>query len=330
MRVIEGLDNRQLEPARRVVTAGAFDGVHRGHQMVLKAAGQVASEYEAECTVLTFEPAPVEVFSPRDSYNIRLTTEQERQRELDKLGVETLVVARFDEAFQQISAGDFAEQYLHGWLGAIAVVVSENHTWGRGGEGNVDLLRRLGEQWGFAVRVVPLSTCEKEPISSSQIRRLLWAGEVSRAAQLLGRPYSLSGTVAPGSGRGRQLGFPTANLIIPAAKLVPAPGVYTALVEAEGVPRPTTTAKEAGWPAAVSVGASPTFAQCGDKRLVEAHLLGFDGDLANATITVQLVDRLRDQRVFNTEIALKTQIAADVEELRLRLESSDGMIALVD
>jgi len=312
------------------VATGAFDGVHRGHQALLKAATQVANEYEAQSVVVTFEPTPVEVFSPRNSYNIRLTTKEQRQQKLEEQGVETLVVVRFDEALLQTSASDFVKQYLLGRLGAAAVVISENHTWGRGGEGDADLMRQLGEQLRFIVRVVPLLTSEGEPVSSSQIRQLLWAGEVSRAAHLLGRPYSLSGPVVPGSGRGRQLGFPTVNLIVPEAKLVPAPGVYSSLVEAPGITKPTTAGGVAGWPAAVSVGASPTFAQGGDKRLVEAHLLDFKGDLGNATITVHLLDRLRNQRAFNTEIALQTQIAADIQELRLRLGSCPAMTSLLD
>ena len=330
MKVIKGLDNAEVESVPRVVTTGVFDGVHRGHQALLETAVHLADEYGAECTVLTFEPAPVEIFSPHNSHNIRLTLEEERHRELEKLEVKTLVVASFDEALRQTSAGDFAEQYLRRLLGAVAVVVSENHTWGREGEGNVDLMKQLGEELGFAVQVIPLSVSNGQPISSSQIRQLLWTGQVSEAAQLLGRLYSLSGTIQANSGRGRQLGFPTANLAVAEAKLVPAPGVYTALVEADELPESPATTNQGGWPAAVSVGASPTFATDTDERLVEAHLLDFQGDLVGTRMTVHFVERLRDQRSFHTAIALKTQIAADISELRIRLKSPDEMMAELD
>lgn len=323
MKVIEGVDNPRLEPTRRVIAEGAFDGVHRGHQVLLEAAAQALDEYEAELAVLTFEPAPVQVFSPHNSHNIRLTLRDERQRELQEWGVETLVVTAFDEALRETSAHDFARQYLCDQLGAVAIVVSENHTWGRRAEADVHLMKQLGRQLGFEVRVVPLATHNGQPISSSQIRHLLWAGEVGQAAQLLGRPYGLSGVVQSGAGRGQRLGFPTANLAVPDAKLVPARGVYTALAQVGALPSGQAGEERMDQPAVVSVGASPTFAEHEDKRLVEVHLLDFEDDLRGATVTVHFVDRLRGQRAFHTEAALKTQIAADIRELRLRLAVSE-------
>ncbi len=326
MRVIQQLDSSELQPTQRVVCVGAFDGVHRGHQAVLSTAATVAENYEADYTVLTFEPVPVEVFSPHNSYNIRLSLKQEREQQLSKLGVDTVVVASFDDCLQQTSAYDFANQWLRERLGAQVVVVSENHTWGAGGEADIAAIKQLGAELGFAVQVVPLVNYHNQPISSSQIRHLLWTGQVSPAAQLLGRAYAVSGTVQSGEGRGHQLGFPTANLLIPEAKLVPSPGVYTGLVQGQRLgPPPVSNSNHVGWPAAISIGGSPTFTETADRRQVEVHLLDFEGDLVDATITVSFMDRLRDQHVFNTKAALKTQIAADITELRLRLKWSDEM-----
>ena len=327
MRVIAGLDNPLLQPARRVVAEGAFDGVHRGHQALLEAAAQAAKQYQAELAVLTFEPAPVEIFGPHDSHNIRLTLKDERQRELAKHGAQVLIVAAFDEALRQTPARAFAQRYMRDRLGAVVVVVSENHTWGHRAEADVDLMRELGGQFGFAVHLVPLSAGDGQPTSSSRIRQLLWAGEVDRAAQLLGRPYSLSGVVGSGAGRGRRLGFPTANLAIPEVKLVPGPGVYAALAQVEGRRGPTAVSDYEGWPAVVSVGTSPTFAESSDPRLVEVHLPDFAGDLYATTVTVHFLQRLRDQRAFDCEAALQAQIAADIEELRRRLTLPGGWTA---
>ncbi len=326
MRVIQQLDSSELQPTQRVVCVGAFDGVHRGHQAVLSTAAAVAKDYGAEYTVLTFEPVPVEVFGPRNSHNIRLSLKQEREQQLSRLGVDTVVVASFDDYLRQTSAYDFANQCLRERLGAQVVVVSENHTWGADGEADIAAIKQLGADLGFAVQVVPLVTYRNQPISSSQIRQLLWAGQVAPAAQLLGRAYTVSGTVQPGKGRGRQLGFPTANLLVPEAKLVPSPGVYTGLVQGQRLgPPPVSNSNHVGWPAAISVGGSPTLATATDRRQVEVHLLDFEGDLVDAPITVNFMERLRDQHAFNTKAALKTQIAADITELRLRLKWPDEM-----
>ncbi len=316
MQVIKGLDNPALKPARRVVADGSFDGMHLGHRAIFEAACQKAREYKAALTALTFEPAPVEVFSPHNSYNVRLTVA--RERELRQLGVDTLVIADFNEAFQQISAEQYARDYIARRLGSIAVVISESHSWGRHAEADARRIRQLGDKYGFEVQLVPLVTLDGEVVSSTTIRNFLWAGKVQAASRLLGRPYPLYGTAQQGTGRGTSLGFPTINLQVPQAKLVPGPGVYAGVVEAEGLATPPVPTYRSGWPAAISVGTSPTFEPQGDNRRVEVHLLDIevDNNCGVAGMMVYFLHRLRDQQAFDTEGQLRSQIQADIDRLR--------------
>ncbi len=316
MQVIKGLDNPALKPARRVVADGSFDGMHLGHRAIFEAAYQKAQEYGAALTALTFEPAPVEVFGPHDSYNVRLTVA--RERELEQLGVDTLVIADFNDAFQQISAEQYARDYIARRLGSVAVVISESHSWGRHAEADASRIRQLGDKYGFEVQLVPLVTLDGEVVSSTIIRNLLWEGKVQAASRLLGRPYPLYGTAQQGTGRGTQLGFPTINLQVPQAKLVPGPGVYAGVVEAEGLATPPVTTYRSGWPAAISVGTSPTFDPQGDNRRVEVHLLDIevDNNCGAAGMMVYFLHRIRDQQAFETEEQLRSQIQADIDRLR--------------
>jgi len=315
VQVIKGLDNPALKPTRRVVADGGFDGMHLGHRAIFEAAYQKAQEYKAALTALTFEPAPVEVFSPHNSYNVRLTVA--RERKLEQLGVDTLVIADFNEAFQQISAEQYARDYIARRLGSVAVVISESHSWGRHAEADASRIRQLGDKYGFEVQVVPLVTLDREVVSSSTIRNFLWEGKVQAANRLLGRPYPLYGTVRQGAGRGTQLGFPTINLQVPRAKLVPGPGVYAGVVEAEGLPTPPQATYRSGWPAAISVGTSPTFDPQGDNRQVEVHLLNIeiDNKFGADGMMVYFLHRLRDQQAFDTEGQLRSQIQADIDRL---------------
>jgi len=315
VQVIKGLDNPALKPTRRVVADGGFDGMHLGHRAIFEAAYQKAQEYKAVLTALTFEPAPVEVFSPHNSYNVRLTVA--RERKLEQLGVDTLVIADFNEAFQQISAEQYARDYIARRLGSVAVVISESHSWGRHAEADASRIRQLGDKYGFEVQVVPLVTLDREVVSSSTIRNFLWEGKVQAANRLLGRPYPLYGTVRQGAGRGTQLGFPTINLQVPRAKLVPGPGVYAGVVEAEGLPTPPQATYRSGWPAAISVGTSPTFDPQGDNRQVEVHLLNIeiDNKFGADGMMVYFLHRLRDQQAFDTEGQLRSQIQADIDRL---------------
>jgi riboflavin kinase / FMN adenylyltransferase len=274
----------ELEPARRAVAIGTFDGVHRGHVRVLEAALSAG----LRPAVVTFDPHPRAVVGGGVEL---LTTLQRRLELLADLGFEDVLVCRFDEGLAALTADEFAESILRA-IGADVVAAGDGFRFGRGRSGDLDLLERLG----FDVRRVPLV----ENVSSSHIRSLLAAGDVGRAAQLLGRPPEVEGTVVHGDHRGAGLGFPTANLDVPPDLLVPALGIY------------------AGWavghPAAVSIGTNPHFG--GSERRVEAFLLDYDEDLYGRRLVVELWERLRDEAAFGSEAELVAAIADDVRRTR--------------
>jgi len=274
----------ELPVARRSVALGTFDGVHRGHVRVIEAARKAG----LRTTVVTFDPHPRAVLGS----NVELLVTLERRLELlEDAGVEDVLVLHFDERLAGLSAGEFAEGILRG-IGAEIVVAGDTFRFGRGREGDLELLERLG----FDVRRVPLV----DNVSSSLIRELVHAGEIERAATVLGRPPEVEGTVVRGDGRGRELGFATANLDVPADLLVPPDGVY------------------AGWSldrrAAVSIGTNPHFD--GVERRVEAHLLDFDADLYGERMVVELWSPLREQSRFDSLDELVAAIADDVERTR--------------
>jgi riboflavin kinase/FMN adenylyltransferase len=274
----------ELPVGRRSVALGTFDGVHRGHLRVIDAARNAG----LRTSVVTFDPHPRAVLGG----GVELLTTLERRLELfGDAGVEDVLVLRFDDELAALSAEEFVEQMLRG-IGAETIAAGETFHFGRGREGDLDLLDRLG----FDVRRVPLV----EHVSSSSVRELVRAGEVERAATLLGRPPEVEGIVVRGDGRGRELGFPTANLDIPESLLVPPDGVY------------------AGWAgghrAAVSIGTNPHFD--GVERRVEAHLLDFDDDLYGKRLVVEIWAPIREQRRFDSLEELVAAIDDDVERTR--------------
>jgi riboflavin kinase / FMN adenylyltransferase len=273
-----------LAPGRRSVAVGTFDGVHRGHLQVIDAARRAG----LRTGVVTFDPHPRAVLGGR----VELLATLERRLELfADAGVEDVLVLPFDEQLAMLSPEEFAEQMLRG-IGAETVAAGETFRFGRGREGDLDQLARLG----FDVRRVPLVP----NVSSSRVRELLRAGQPERAATLLGRPPEIEGIVVRGDGRGRELGFPTANLDVPAELLVPPDGVYAGAVRGRRV--------------AVSIGTNPHFD--GVERRVEAHLLDFDEDLYGQRLVVQIWSRLRDQRRFDSLAELVAAIGDDVEQTR--------------
>jgi riboflavin kinase/FMN adenylyltransferase len=273
-----------LEPKQRAVGIGTFDGVHLGHRRVLdavEAAGLVS-------TVVTFNPHPRVALG----YEVELLATLERRLELlEQAGIEETLVVEFDLELARLEPEEFADAMLRP-IGAEVVAAGANFRFGRSRSGDLALLGSLG----FDVRAVPLV----EGVSSSRIRELLRAGEVERAAGLLGRPAEVEGTVVAGDARGGTLGFPTANLRPDPLLLVPAFGIYAGAAE-EGR-------------AAISIGTNPHYG--GEERRIEAFLLDFEGDLYGRRLVLQLWRRLRDERAFDSEEALVAQIAKDVEETR--------------
>jgi riboflavin kinase/FMN adenylyltransferase len=273
-------------PARaRTVAIGSFDGVHRGHRLVL----ETARAAETTTTAVTFWPHPRLVLGNR----VELLSTLERRLELLEAegGVDEVLVVAFTPEVAALPAEEFAESVLRR-AGATIIVVGENFRFGRGAAGDAALLERLG----FDVRLVPTL----EGVSSTRIRGLLREGDVVAAAQLLGRPAELDGTVILGDQRGGTLGYPTANLAVSQDLLVPAYGIYAGWAR--------------GYRAAVSIGVNPHYG--GDERRIEPHLLDFEGDLYGQRLVVELWRRLREERAFSSAEELVAQIARDVEAAR--------------
>jgi riboflavin kinase / FMN adenylyltransferase len=278
-----------LEPSERPrrVAVGTFDGVHLGHREVIRGSD----------TVLTFEPHPLAVLHPEALPKL-LTAPGVKRDLIAGLGVEELVVIPFDRDFAGRSAEDFIERVLVGQLGAERVSVGENFRFGKGARGTADLLRARGE---FETRVVPLVEVEGETVSSSHVRGLVAAGEVGKAARFLGGPFLFEGEVVPGDRRGHELGMPTANIVPDDTLVIPSHGVYAAWAH--------------GHQAAVNVGVRPTF-ETGRGLLVEAYLIGFDGDLYGETLRIAFVERMRGEKRFESVDALVAQMRRDVERAR--------------
>jgi riboflavin kinase/FMN adenylyltransferase len=276
-----------VERRERSVAVGTFDGVHLGHREVIAGSD----------SVLTFDPHPVSVVAPQ--HTPRLLTTLERKAELiASLGVQELIVIPFDAEFARRTAAQFIDDVLVEALAATRVAIGENFRFGHKAQGDSRLLvadRR------FETVVHPLLEVDGEIVSSSHIRGLLLAGEVGEANELLGAPFQLSGEVVQGDQRGRQLGFPTANLIPDETLVCPGHGVYACLAD--------------GRAAAVSIGVRPTF-NTGRGELIEAYILDFDEDIYGRTLRIEFLERLRGERRFDSAEALVEQMRQDVERTR--------------
>jgi riboflavin kinase/FMN adenylyltransferase len=284
-----------VERRERSVAVGTFDGVHLGHREVI----------DGSDSVLTFDPHPVSVVAPQ--HTPKLLTTLERKAELiASLGVQELIVIPFDAEFARRSADEFVDDVLVGALGAARVAIGENFRFGHKAQGDP---RLLAADTRFATVVYPLLEVGGEIVSSSHIRGLLLAGEVAEANQLLGAPFELSGEVEHGDERGRQLGFPTANLVPDEALVCPGHGVYACLAD--------------GRPAAVSIGVRPTF-KTGRGELIEAYILDFDADIYGEILRIEFLERLRGERRFESPQALVAQMHRDVERTREIAQALSG------
>lgn len=285
------------------MTLGNFDGVHRGHQTIVRTARERAAALGARTAVLTFEPHPLAVLAPERAPAI-IQPLHDRLAALRDLGVDAVVLQRFTPKFAAMEAEEFVREFLLRHVELVHVVVGYNVNFGRGRAGSAHTLRELGPRLGFGVDDVGPVSAEGEDVSSTRLREAIRQGDMARARRLLGRPYALRGRVVGGDRRGRTLGFPTANLHLKPGILLPPDGVYAITAEADGVRR-------AG---VLNVGVRPTFG--GLRRTVEAHLLDFDGDLYRRWLRVHLVARLRGEVRFAGVDALRAQIADDVAHAR--------------
>jgi riboflavin kinase / FMN adenylyltransferase len=319
----QGLDDVPADWGRSVVTIGVFDGVHRGHRVIIARAAEIAAERGLPLVVVTFDPHPDEVVRP-GSHPPLLCTPRFRVELLGRLGVDAVCVLPFTYEFSELSAEEFVRSVLVDALHAAAVVIGENFRFGHKAAGNVALLAELGEKYEFSAEGVPLLTDEVGTVSSSRIRELLAAGQVAAAASELGRPHRVEGIVVRGHQRGRALGFPTANAEPPPHTAIPADGVYAgwlASLDSDGT-------EIERWPAAISVGTNPTFE--GSDRTVEAYALDRDDlDLYGMHVAVEFAERIRGQARFEFVDELITQMHEDVAAARSLLvrpapEASDA------
>ncbi len=303
MRVLNDLPPGASPFELTVATIGNFDGVHLGHQAILGQVCRRARELGAQAVAVTFDPHPLKVLRPEMDVPM-LTTPAQKLELLQGCGLDAVVVLPFTREFAALPARDFVSGYFCERLRVREVVIGHDYCFGRGREGNVDLLREMGKVCGFTVQVVWAVESDEAVVSSSLIRALLRLGKVEEARRLLGRPYGVAGQVVRGQGRGgKLLGVPTAN-IRPVNELLPASGIYAVRVRRGAEIRPGVA----------NIGTCPTFDGCGSS--LDVHLLEFESDLYGEDLGVEFVARLREERRFPSVAALAAQIHADIAAAR--------------
>lgn len=302
MRVTSGYHSTTVRPYP-VGTIGNFDGHHRGHQLLLKQVVETARQQQGTAVVVTFDPHPVRILAPHVDLRF-LTGKEEKLARFEQAGIDEVVFLEFSRAFSALSPEMFAEQILTSGLGLKEIYVGQHFAFGHKRAGTIDDLTMFGNRFGFTVHPTPPVTIAGGVVSSTRIRQLIMAGQVDQAADLLGRHYSLSGSVVPGEGKGRTLGWPTANLRLPPDRVAPADGIYAS----------TVTIKESGHDAVAYIGTRPTF---GDReRLLEVTILDGTHELYGQTLSVEFIERVRGDAEFSGEAALSRQIAVDVESAK--------------
>jgi riboflavin kinase/FMN adenylyltransferase len=298
MRLFHGTDNAEiLRPT--VLTLGVFDGLHLGHQLIMRTVVERANAVGAVPTVITFDPHPRAVLHPESAPPLLQTFDQKIEA-LDLLGIKQTIVVRFTREFSNLRAADFLRDVVKDRLHAREVYLGRGFAFGHNREGNIELLRRLGTELDFVAGEVAEVSLRGRRVSSSKIRDLLARGHVNLARRMLGRPYGVEGRVEKGAQRGRQLGFPTANLH-PQNRVIPKNGVYV-----------TGTLIDGNWRRSITnIGLRPTFGEAAEPS-VETYVLNWEGDLYGDVVRVRFLYRLRDERKFGSIDLLKEQITRDV------------------
>jgi riboflavin kinase/FMN adenylyltransferase len=307
MRILHGLASYPSDLRPCVTALGVFDGIHLAHALLIGTAVERSRALGLPSVVCTFDPHPATVLWP-DRAPRPIATLDDNLSAMKGLGADAVLIIPFTLVFSRMEAETFVRDVLVGTLAAREVVVGFNHTFGHEARGTAALLTELGPRLGFTARVLPPLRLQGQTVSSSAIRQLLGEGDAARAAELLGHPYAIAGTVLRGAGRGRTLGFPTANLR-PDRPLVLAPGVYVARASWDG----------GAADAVVNVGYRPTFGE--NEYWVETYLLDFSGDLYDRTLRVEFIERIRPEMKFSGVDALKAQVMADIESVRRGRES---------
>ncbi|MGE5894268.1 MAG: bifunctional riboflavin kinase/FAD synthetase [bacterium] len=307
MKIIRGIENLTENYQKPVVTIGNFDGVHIGHQKILRTAVESARRVNGTSVAITFDPHPMRVLAPDRGVKM-MTSFEEKARVIARMGIQVLLCIDFNHAFSHLTPDEFIHDVLVEKLHPVRVVVGHNYRFGRGKKGTPDFLRRRGKKYGFAVNVVRHVRKFGSVVSSSRIRSLLLRGRVCEAASLLGRAYFIEGNVVSGAGRGAEvLETPTANLTTP-SELVPREGVYAVKVGLDG----------SIFDGVANIGTNPTFGM--HEMSYEVHLFGYSGNLLGRHLKVYFIDRLRDERTYENAEQLKVQIAKDIETAKFILE----------
>jgi riboflavin kinase/FMN adenylyltransferase len=315
MRLFHGTDNAEITRPT-VLTLGVFDGLHQGHQLIMKTVVDRARAIGAVPTVITFEPHPRAVLHPQSAPPLLQTFDQKIEA-LGVLGIEQTIIIHFDKAFSQIRAEDFLRNVVVERLQAKEVYLGRGFFFGHNREGNIDLLRRVSSTLGFFADEVPEVRLRGRRIGSTRIRELLADGQVNLARRMLGRPYGVEGPVVRGAERGAHLGFPTAN-IQPHNRVIPRGGVYVTATLIEGQWRRSVT----------NIGTRPTFND-GRGVSVETHVMNWTGDLYGDVVRVRFLHRLRNEKKFGSIDELKSQIEFDVERAESCFERSGVKRSLV-
>jgi riboflavin kinase/FMN adenylyltransferase len=302
VKLFRDLDSIGPMPAPHV-GIGNFDGVHLGHQRLLRTVLERARAAGGAAVAMTFDPHPLSILSPGGRPPL-ITPLPEKVRLIEEIGLDVLIIAPFTRELAAVSAESFVGQILAGRLRARAAFVGGNFHFGRGGVGDFDLLAREGARHGIQVEKVPIVLYDSRPVSSTRIRENILKGSVDRVAGMLGREYALVGRGVPGKHRGRELGFSTANLTTE-NELIPGDGIYVTRTEVDGARRPSST----------YIGVRPTYGE--EERVIETHILDYEGaPLYGRTVRLHFCRWLREDRRFDSPAALAAQIARDVDETR--------------
>ena len=294
-----------------IVTLGNFDGVHLGHQKIIRRVIEKARELGGISVVYTFHPHPMKVLHPDRPLPL-ITTEEQKIAIIEKLGVDMIICAPFDREFSEIRAVEFVDEILVRGVGAKAVYVGFNYAFGKNREGNTDYLEKVGPRKGFKVEIVEPVILDNEPVSSSRIRRSIKEGRVDLASRMLDRPFNIEGKVIEGHRRGKQLGYPTANVILN-GDLLPAPGVYVVRVRVPGEDKPLG--------GMANLGTNPTFGDVG--LSFETHIFDFHADIYGKKMRVDFLARLRNEVRFSSVEALVDQLKEDEEASREFLQKNE-------
>jgi len=307
MKIIKDLAEIQRDK-KSVVTLGTFDGLHLGHQEIVGEVIRKSREIDGRNFLLTFDPHPRKVIPGRNDVKL-LSTLEEKISILEKLGLENLFVVNFTMEFSKQTPEEFVKKYLIDGIGLTEIVIGYDHHFGKGRDGNFELLKEIGEKNNFSVTLVPEYSVDEETISSTKIRNALLEGDVLKAGKMLGRNYSFKGKIVRGDGRGKKLGFPTANISVnDEDKLIPAKGIYAAecIVQKE---------KYFGL---LSLGSRPTFHKDGDV-IPEFYIFDFDRDIYDEVMKVEMIEKIREEEKFNSVDELIIQMKKDEEKGRIIL-----------